>query len=153
MENEKYEVSELTNRVMTCVDQGDMKNIKVELSGEDLIPLILSATEVISRVAVEQSKTIYQAYIEEIMARERSEMRNIQQSTEIFKRFNDQVEKAMQGLDLSNAETVRAFDIVCGTLRKNMEGEFDKNEKQFRQIEEQRPSLIKRLFSRRKNGY
>ena len=148
MENEKIEVSELTNRVMNCVDRGDMKNIKVELSGEDLVPMILSATEVMSRLAVNHTKYIYQIYIEEIMERERSEMKNVQQSTEIFKRFNDQVEKAMQGLDLSNAEMVRAFDMICGTLRKNMESELDKNEKQFRQIAEQKPSLIKRLFRR-----
>ena len=148
MENEKIEVSELTNRVMNCVDRGDMKNIKVELSGEDLVSMILSATEVMSRLAVNHTKYIYQIYIEEIMERERSEIKNVKHSTEIFKRFNDQVEKAMQGLDLSNAEMIRAFDMICGTLRKNMESELDKNEKQFRQIAEQKPSLIKRLFRR-----
>ena len=126
--------------VIEKAKSGDYSAISNIISDESAEQLITGLVGIASQLPAQAFTTISEIYTKTIIAQERIELDNIHSEAEILRRFNDQVDKAMDDLDLRDTVSVDNFTKVVSQLRANLDQEFKVRSK---------PNIFGKIFGRR----
>ena len=135
------EVMSVSDKVINRISKNEYGEIGVEISQESASQLISGLCVVAGQVTGQTFNTVAQIYADALKRQENLEIKSMDDEAEIMRRFNDNVDKAMAGLDLSDTNKVLNFELVCRTLRENLMSEF--------KCKNNPPSLLSKLFRRR----
>jgi len=126
--------------VIEKAKSGDYSAISNIISDESAEQLIIGLVGIASQLPAQAFTTISEIYTKAIIAQERIEIENIHSEAEILRRFNDQVDKVMDDLDLRDTVSVDNFTKVVSQLRDNLDREFKNRSK---------PNIFGKIFGRR----
>ena len=126
--------------VIEKAKSGDYSAISNIISDESAEQLITGLVGIASQLPAQAFTTISEIYTKTMIAQERIELDNIHSEAEILRRFNDQVDKAMDDLDLRDTVSVDNFTKVVSQLRANLDQEFKVRSK---------PNIFGKIFGRR----
>ncbi len=126
--------------VIEKAKSGDYSTISNIISDESAEQLIIGLVGIASQLPAQAFTTISEIYTKTIIAQERIELENIHSEAEILRRFNDQVDKAMDHLDLRDTVSVDNFTKFVSQLRANLDQEFKLRSK---------PNIFGKIFGRR----
>lgn len=121
-------IADVTDVIVEKAMRGNSEEIIPLISDQNVSEMISGAVTVLctlvnkqGEAAVEAYKLITDVFKQAIMAKEQVEIETLRNKAEVMKRFNDQVDKAMEQLDLNKSETSDNFDRIVGTLCKALE--------------------------------
>lgn len=137
------EIMTVSDRVINRIAKNEYGQISTEISQESASQLICGLCEVLTKVSGQSLDAVVKIYSDALMRQENLEIKNMDNEAEVMRRFNDQIDKAMDQLDFSKPETVTSFELVCGSLRDNLLSQFE---------HKHNPSLLEKLFKRGKKA-
>ena len=126
--------------VIEKAKSGDYSAISNIISDESAEQLITGLVGIAAQLPAQAFTAISEIYTKAIIAQERIELENIHNEAEILRKFNDQVDKAMDDLDLRDTVSVDNFTKVVSQLRANLDQEFKVRSK---------PNIFGKIFGRR----
>lgn len=136
---ENNDVTVVSKNVINRVSKNEYGEISAEISQESADQLIAGLSMVAGQIASSAFESVAQIYANALMRQERLELKSLMDEAECMRRFNNQVDKAMEKLDFSQPGIAENFEKVCETLRKNLLTELQSKH---------RPSLLDKLFRR-----
>ncbi|MCI6008598.1 MAG: hypothetical protein MRZ48_00455 [Anaerostipes hadrus] len=120
------EGTSLTNRVCNRIEKNDYNGIALELTNEAMGDLIVGFAQVASSVSGEVLSKVSSLFESAIEKQAMLDCVCMQSQAEAMRRFNDQVDRVTEKLDLTDPRSLEAFTIACDVYRKNLETEFMK---------------------------
>ena len=133
-------IMKINEAVIEKSNTGKYDEIITLLSEENTERLIAGFVSIAAAIPAQAFNTVSDIYAKSIVAQEHLEMKNIESEAEILRHFNDQIDKAMEQLDLKDSVSVDNFTKAVTALRDALETQMKVRSK---------PNIFSKIFGRK----
>ena len=117
-DNEDYKLIKINETIIDCVENGDYSNLAAEIAISTIPQFVQALANSLGRLSEASIDALKTCFVTAIMAQEHEDMRHYDNETRMINKYNDQVDKIIDKLDIKDAQTVENCIRIINELRK-----------------------------------